>query len=93
MAILQAVLALAYEERDVLFREKLMVERALLQVKAELVDRPAEPTEATPEEIGAGALKHDDDEAAERAWWRRLFGSDDDAASDSSATDRSSSHD
>lgn len=66
-------LELSYEEWDVLFREKLMVERALLQVKAELVDRPLDLTEAPPEEIGANAVKRDLDEEAERAWWNKLF--------------------
>jgi hypothetical protein len=88
-------LELSFEEWDVLFREKLMVERALLQAKADLVDRPRDLTEAAPEEIGAGAITHDD--SAERAWWKKLFGSDDDAAPDSdtdpSRSDRASSHD
>jgi hypothetical protein len=44
-------LELPYEEWEVLFREKLMVERALLQLKARLVDRPLEPTEAPPERL------------------------------------------
>lgn len=46
-------LELSYEEWEVLFREKLMVERALLQVKADLVDRPLDLTEAPPERLGA----------------------------------------
>lgn len=69
-------LELSYEEWDVLFREKLMVERALLQVKADLVDRPRDLTEAPPEEIGAGAVKRDLDEEAERSWWNKLFSSE-----------------
>jgi len=73
-------LEISYEEWDVLFREKLMVERALLQVKADLVDRPRDLTEAPPEEIGANTVKNGDD-AAERSWWNRLFGSDDGADS------------
>jgi len=73
-------LEISYEEWDVLFREKLMVERALLQVKADLVDRPRDLTEAPPEEIGANTVKNGDD-AAERSWWNRLFGSDDSADS------------
>jgi hypothetical protein len=56
-----------------------MVERALLQVKADLVDRPADLTEAAPEQIGAGTLTWDRDHAAERAWWRSLFPSDDES--------------
>jgi hypothetical protein len=86
-------LELSFDEWDVLFREKLMVERALLQVKADLVDRPRDLTEAPPEEIGANTVKND---AAERSWWRSLFGSDDDSQddtqSDASHTDRASSH-
>jgi hypothetical protein len=78
---------LTYEEWDVLFREKLMVERALLQVKADLVDRPRDLTEASPEQIGANAVKRDD--AAERAWWRSLFGSDDDESSTGSGRESS----
>jgi hypothetical protein len=66
-------LELSYEEWEVLFREKLMVERALLQVKADLVDRPLDLTEAPPEEIGANAGKRDSDEDAERSWWSTLF--------------------
>jgi hypothetical protein len=69
-------LELSYEEWDVLFREKLMVERALLQVKADLVDRPLDLTEAPPEEIGANAVKERPDDTAERAWWNKLFSSD-----------------
>jgi hypothetical protein len=87
-------LQLSFEEWDVLFREKLMVERALLQIKADLVDRPRDLTEAAPEEIGAGAIQHDDSE--ERAWWKKLFGSSDDEApdtqTDASPSDRASSH-
>jgi hypothetical protein len=66
----------SYEEWDVLFREKLMVERALLQVRADLVDRPRDLTEAPPEEIGAKAVKRDLDEEAERSWWNTLFSSE-----------------
>jgi hypothetical protein len=69
-------LELSYEEWDVLFREKLMVERALLQVKADLVDRPLDLTEAPPEEIGANTVKRDPDEEAERSWWNKLFSSE-----------------
>jgi len=69
-------LELSYEEWEVLFRQKLMVERGLLQVKADLVDRPLDLTEAPPEEIGANAVTENPDEAAERAWWDRLFSSD-----------------
>jgi hypothetical protein len=69
-------LELSYEEWEVLFREKLMVERALLQVKADLVDRPLDLTEAPPEEIGANAVKEGPDDAGERAWWNKLFSSD-----------------
>jgi hypothetical protein len=70
------ILELSYEEWEVLFREKLMVERALLQVKADLVDRPRDLTEAPPEEIGANTVKHDLDEEAERSWWNKLFSSE-----------------
>jgi hypothetical protein len=56
----------------VLFREKLMVERGLLQVKADLVDRPLDLTEAPPEEIGAGAAKENPDDGAP-SWWSSLF--------------------
>jgi hypothetical protein len=66
-------LDLSYEEWDVLFREKLMVERALLQVKADLVDRPLDLTEATPEQVGADAIKSKPDDDAERSWWSSLF--------------------
>jgi hypothetical protein len=65
-------LELPYEEWDVLFREKLMVERGLLQVKADLVDRPLDLTEAPPEEIGANAAKKDPDDGAP-SWWSSLF--------------------
>jgi hypothetical protein len=44
---------LPFEEWDVLYREKLMVERALLQMEAGIVDRPADLTEAAPEELSA----------------------------------------
>jgi hypothetical protein len=44
---------LSYEEWEVLFREKLLVERGLLQVEAGLADRPPDLTEARPEEVGA----------------------------------------
>jgi hypothetical protein len=67
---------LSYEEWDVLFREKLMVERALLQVKADLVDRPLDLTDAPPEAIGANAVKESPSEDAERSWWASLFGPD-----------------
>jgi len=50
-----------------------MVERALLQVKADLVDRPLDLTEAPPEEIGANRMKQNPDEDAERSWWSTLF--------------------
>ena len=66
-------LDLPYEEWEVLFREKLMVERALLQLKARLVDRPIEPTEAPPEQIGADMLKNAPE--ADRQWWSKLLGS------------------
>jgi hypothetical protein len=66
------VLELSYEEWDVLFREKLMVERGLLQVKADLVDRPLDLTEAPPEEIGANAAKENPDDGAP-SWWSSLF--------------------
>jgi hypothetical protein len=66
-------LELPYEEWEVLFREKLMVERALLQLKASLVDRPLEPTDAPPEALGAEALADSDE--AERRWWTKLLGS------------------
>jgi len=69
-------LELSYEEWEVLFREKLLVERALLQVKADLVDRPLDLTEAPPEEIGANTVKRDLDEEAERTWWNKLFSND-----------------
>lgn len=69
-------LELPYEEWEVLFRQKLMVERALLQLKADLVDRPADLTEAPPEELGAGTIKRSDEEEAERSWWSSLFGSE-----------------
>lgn len=49
--------ALPYEEWEVLFREKLLVERGLLQVAAGIVDRPPELTERRPEEIGAAAAQ------------------------------------
>jgi hypothetical protein len=44
---------LSYEEWEVLFREKLLVERGLLQVKAGLADQPADLTEVRPEQGGA----------------------------------------
>ena len=66
-------LELAYEEWEVLFREKLMVERALLQVKSDLVDRPLDLTEAPPEELGANAVRKGPDDDAERSWWSSLF--------------------
>lgn len=78
---------ISFDEWDVLFREKLMMERALLQVKADLVDRPRDLTEAAPEQIGAGAVQRDD--AAERSWWRSLFGSDDDESSTGSGSESS----
>jgi hypothetical protein len=46
---------LPYEEWEVLFREKLVVERGMLQVLAGVTDRPLEPTEAPPDEITARA--------------------------------------
>jgi hypothetical protein len=67
---------LSYEEWDVLFREKLMVERGLLQIKADLVDRPRDLTDAPPEEIGANAVRNGPSDDAERSWWSSLFGSD-----------------
>lgn len=66
-------LELPYEEWEVLFREKLMVERALLQLKASLVDRPLEPADAPPEDIGADLLKNATE--ADRHWWSKLLGS------------------
>ena len=56
-----------------LFREKLMVERGLLQVKANLVDRPLDLTEAPPEQIGANAVRENPDDDADRSWWSSLF--------------------
>lgn len=47
--------ALPYEEWEVLFREKLLVERGLLQVAAGIVERPPELTERGPEQTGAAA--------------------------------------
>jgi len=66
-------LELPYEEWEGLFREKLMVERALLQLKASLVDRPLEPSDVPPEELGARQMT--ESEEAERAWWSKLLGS------------------
>lgn len=65
-------LELPYEEWEVLFREKLMVERGLLQVKANLVDRPLDLTEAPPEQIGANAVRESPDDP-DRSWWASLF--------------------
>ena len=44
---------LSYEEWEVLFREKLMVERGLLQVVAGLTSRPQEPAETNIKAMGA----------------------------------------
>jgi hypothetical protein len=66
-------LELPYEEWEVLFREKLMVERGLLQVKADLVDRPLDLTEAPPEQIGANAARERPDDDADHSWWSSLF--------------------
>ena len=66
-------LELSYEEWEVLFREKLMVERGLLQVKADLVDRPLDLTEAPPEQIGANAVREQPGDDADRSWWSSLF--------------------
>jgi hypothetical protein len=44
---------LPYEEWETLFREKLMVERSLLQVQAGVTDRPRDLTEATTGEMSA----------------------------------------
>jgi len=66
-------LELPYEEWEVLFREKLMVERALLQLKASLVDRPLEPADAPPEDLGADLLRNATE--ADRHWWSKLLGS------------------
>jgi hypothetical protein len=69
-------LELPYEEWEVLFRQKLMVERALLQVKADLVDRPVDLTEAPPEQLGAGAIQQHEADEDERSWWSSLFHSE-----------------
>jgi hypothetical protein len=47
---------LPYEEWEVLFREKLLVERSLLQLMAGVVDRPTDLAEAPPEDQGAARL-------------------------------------
>jgi hypothetical protein len=66
-------LELPYEEWEVLFRGKLMVERALLQLKARLVDHPLEPADAPPEQLGAEFLRNSTE--ADRHWWSKLLGS------------------
>jgi hypothetical protein len=46
-----------YDEWEVLFREKLLVERALLQMMASVADRPLEPATARAELRGAQAIQ------------------------------------
>ncbi len=46
----------SYDEWDVLSRKKLLVERGLLQVQAGVTDRPVDPTEVPPEDIGASQM-------------------------------------
>jgi len=41
-----------HEEWEVLFREKLLVERGLLQVMAGVTDRPQEPSEVNARDLG-----------------------------------------
>ena len=45
-----------HEEWDVLFREKLLVERGILQLMAGLTDRLREPAEANADELGAAQI-------------------------------------
>jgi hypothetical protein len=66
-------LELSYEEWEVLFREKLMVERALLQMKADLVDRPLDLTEAPPEQLGANVVRSNPDDDGKPSWWSSIF--------------------
>ena len=53
-------LRIPYEEWEVLFREKLVVERGLLQVAAGISDKPLEPTDVPPEQTGAGRVPRED---------------------------------
>ena len=46
---------------------------ALVTLKADLVDRPMNLTDAPPERIGASAIGQNPDDDAERSWWRSLF--------------------
>jgi len=48
-------LRVSYEEWEVLFREKLQVERGLLQLRANLTERPHDLTERAPEESETAA--------------------------------------
>ena len=66
-------LELSFEEWEVLFRQKLMAERALLQVKASLVDRPLDLTEAPPEELGANLGDDAPDTRSGDSWWSSIF--------------------
>lgn len=45
-----------HEEWEVLFREKLLVERGILQVAAGFTDRMREPSEANVDDLGAGLI-------------------------------------
>lgn len=45
-----------HEEWEVLFREKLLVERGILQVAAGFTARPLEPSEANVDDLGAGLI-------------------------------------
>ena len=49
---------LAFEEWEVLMREKLLVERSLLHVAMGLIREPMDLTEVAPEEMGAARI-HD----------------------------------
>ena len=60
-------LMLPYEEWEVLYREKLMVERALLQVQAGVIDRPMDLTEAAPAELSATRASDARSGAAQRS--------------------------
>jgi hypothetical protein len=50
-------LKLPYEEWEVLFREKLLVERSLLQLAAGVADEPKDLTEERAEEMGAAKVR------------------------------------
>ena len=50
-------LDVSYEEWEVLMREKLLIERTLLQVATGLLRAPTDLTEVTPEDMGAARLQ------------------------------------